>query len=81
MSGFRVGVLPVMDGWAIAVMPPENQIIMQTPMGGSEPLMLTLGWVHPKGLVLIWLTKSGEPQRPINAYHTLYTIITSPANY
>jgi hypothetical protein len=39
-----------MGGWAIAVTPPENRIIIQTKMGGSEQLILILAWSHPTGI-------------------------------
>jgi len=33
IPGFQIGVLPVMGGWAIAAIPPENRIIIQTAFG------------------------------------------------
>jgi hypothetical protein len=58
------------DGWAIAVTPPENRIIIQTNTGGSEQLILMLGWSHPTASHLIWLTRSESQPNKINAYHT-----------
>lgn len=81
IPGFQIGVLPVMGGWAIAVTPPENRIIVQTRMDGSEPLMLILAWVHPKGSVLMWLTKSESLAKPINVYLTSSITDTSLARY
>jgi hypothetical protein len=63
-----------MGGWAIAVTPPENRIIIQTNLGGSEQLILMLAFVHPRGSALIWLTKSESLVKPINAYLTSSTM-------
>jgi len=58
-----------MGGWAIAVTPPENRIIIQTG-SGLEQLILILGWSHPTASHLIWLTKSESQPSRIHAYHT-----------
>ncbi len=81
--GTAVGSLfvPVMGGWAIAVTPPESRIILQTNLGGSEQLMLILAWVHPKGSVLMWLTKSESLAKPISVYLTSSITDTSLARY
>lgn len=68
IPGIQIAGLRVMAGWAMLVTVPENRIIIQTPMGVSEPLILILGWIHPKECQFIWLTKSKNAQKPINAY-------------
>jgi hypothetical protein len=70
IPGTQIAALPLMGGWVMLVIPPENQIIIQTQMGVYEPLMWILAWIHPKGSRYIWLTKSEYVAKPINAYLT-----------
>jgi hypothetical protein len=50
-------------------------------MDGSEQLILILAWVHPKGSVLMWLTRSESLAKPINVYLTSSITDTSLARY
>jgi hypothetical protein len=68
LPGIQIAGLKLMGGSVMLVIPQENQIITQTTQGASEPLILILGWIHPKGSQFIWLTKSDNAQKPINAY-------------
>jgi hypothetical protein len=68
----RCDELPVMGGLVMLVIPPVNRIIIQTNGAGSlsEPLMLILAWIHPKGSQYIWLTRSENVRKPISVYLT-----------
>jgi hypothetical protein len=70
LPGIQIGALPVMGGLAMLVTVPENLIIIQTAPDVSEPLILILAWIHPKGSQFIWLTKSESVRKPISVYRT-----------
>jgi hypothetical protein len=70
LPGIQIAGLKLMGGSVMLVIPRENQIIIQTTQDVSEPLILILGWIHPRGSQFIWLTKSDNAQKPINAYLT-----------
>jgi predicted alpha/beta-fold hydrolase len=72
IPGIQIAGLPVMGGSVMLVMCGEEapQIIIQTAVDVCEPLILMLAWIHPRGSQYIWLTKSENAQKPINAYLT-----------
>jgi hypothetical protein len=72
IPGTQIVALPLMGGLVMLVIPPLNRIIVQTNEADSlsEPLMLILAWIHPKGSQYIWLTRSENVRKPISVYLT-----------